>query len=119
MTDLEPTDLKLTDLTDLQEKLASLGLVLTLKEPTDAMLHRGWHCIDFDREGYAEGRTTWDRAPPHQTSMKEDVHDAFVLMNEEAQAEVRRRLRPPAAPAPRSWQIRSVRVRRGPHKPQP
>ena len=51
MTDLKSTGLNLTDLTDLQEKLDRLGLVLTLKEPTDAMLHRGWHCIDFDREG--------------------------------------------------------------------
>ena len=56
----------------------------------------------------------WDQAPPHKTSMKEDVRDAFVLMNEEAQAEIRHRLRPATRKSLSAKQIRRV-----PHKPQP
>ena len=99
---------------DLQAKLDKLGLVITLKEPTDAMLKRGWHCIDFDRPEYVSGMVEWDQAPPHKTSMKEDVRDAFMLMNEEAQAEIRRRLRPASRNS-----LSAKRIRRVPRKPQP
>ncbi len=89
MTDLSPksfpsTNLSLAGLSALQEALGKLGLTITLKEPAEAMLKRGWHCIDFDRPGYSGGRTRWNRPPPHQTSMKQDVRDAFMVMNEEA-----------------------------------
>ena len=94
---------------DLRRTLDALGLVITLKEPTDAMLKSGWHCIDFDRQGYREGQTTWDRPPPHQTSMKQDVRDAFVTMNEAAQAEINKRL----AISPRRH------IRHAPRRPQP
>lgn len=104
----------MTDLSDLQAKLDKMGLMITLKEPTDAMLKRGWHCIDFDRPGYPQGQTAWDRPPPHQTSMKQDVRDAFVVMNEEAQAEIHRRLRPSFRKSLSAKRIRSV-----PPKPQP
>jgi len=93
MTDLSLADLSYANLPALQEALDRMGLAITLKEPTDAMLKRGWHCIDFDRERYREGQTTWDRPPPHQTSMKEDVRDTFVIMNQEAQEEISRRQR--------------------------
>ena len=102
------------DFPDLQAKLDKMGLTITLKEPTDAMLKRGWNCIDFDREGYREGQTTWDRSPPHQTSMKQDVRDAYVTMNEEAQTEIRRRLRPAHQKS-----LPAKRIRRVPRKPQP
>ena len=104
----------LTNLSDLQAKLGKLGLVITLKEPTDTMLKRGWHCIDFDRPEYVTSMTEWDRPSPHKTSMKEDVRDAFTVMNEEAQAEICRRLRP----AYRKSRP-TKRIRRLPHKPQP
>ncbi len=107
-------DLSLMDLPALQDALDKLGLVITLKEPTDAMLKRGWHCIDFDRPEYVTSTMKWDRAPPHKTSMKEDVRDAFVTMNEEAQAEIQRRLRPSYRKT-----LPVKRIRSGPHKPQP
>ena len=102
------------DFPDLQAKLDKMGLTITLKEPTNAMLKRGWNCIDFDREGYREGLTTWDRPPPHQTSMKQDVRDAFVIMNEEAQAEIHRRLRPVSRKS-----LTAKRIRRVPPCPTP
>ena len=101
-------------LSDLQAKLSRLGLVITLKEPTDAMLKRGWHCIDFDRPEYVTSRMEWDRPPPHKTSMKEDVRDAFVTMNEEAQAEIRRRLHPSSRKS-----LPAKRIRRVPPRPAP
>ena len=50
---------------DLQEKLDKLGLVITLKEPTDAMLKRGWHCIDFDQPEYVWA--WWSGTKPRRT----------------------------------------------------
>ena len=101
-------------LSNLQAKLDKLGLVITLKEPSDAMLRRGWHCIDFDRPEYVTSMIKWDQSPPHKTSMKADVRDAFMLMNEEAQAEIRRRLRPASRNS-----LPTKRIRRIPPKPQP
>lgn len=95
-----------------------MGLVITLKEPTEAMLKRGWHCIDFDRPGYSDGRTQWDRPPPHQTSMKQDVRDAFTLMNEEAQPEIGRRFRLFARRV-RTVRFQGMRTRSVPPGPQP
>ncbi len=59
--DLSLADLSFANLPALQDALGKLGLTITLKEPTEAMLKRGWHCIDFDRPGYSDGRTRWDR----------------------------------------------------------
>ena len=101
----------LPNFSDLQAKLDKLGLVITLKKPTDAMLKRGWHCIDFDRPEYITGMIKWDQAPPHKTSMKQDLRDAFVLMNEEAQVEIRR-----LHPASRK-SLTAKRIRRVPPKP--
>ena len=39
--------------------------------------------------------------------MKQDVHDAFGVTNEEAQAEIARRLRPPFQRSPTVWRFRS------------
>ena len=59
-------DPPLMDLPALQDALDKLGLVITLKEPTEAMLKRGWHCIDFDRPEYVTSMTEWNQAPPPQ-----------------------------------------------------
>lgn len=49
-------------------------------EATGAMTWRGWNAIDWQRPEYPDAYE-WDkRADPHQTSMKEDVEDAWRSM---------------------------------------